>query len=163
MKGRRNTTSSSSDLDPPSKCPARRAAPSTRVREDRNVNDNTDTAREPVGENQQDTDTDDHEDQHDQHDDTATDKNDNTNVTGNAKNHGLIANMVMKILARLTPAEISSFRHQPMRMGELLRFLPSTKSAQIPGLSSQDSYRATKKCGKAKRKKTLSQPIMIYR
>ena len=94
MKGKSNMTSSSSDLDPPTKRPVRRAASSTRVREDRNINDNTDTAREPIGENQQDTDTDDHDDQHDQHDDTAIDKNDNANVIGNAKNDGLIANMV---------------------------------------------------------------------
>ena len=109
MKGKRNTSSSSSELDPPSKRPVRRAASSTRVVEGRN--DDDDTVQEPVGENQQEN-VNDTVDRNDQNDNAVFDRTENSNVTGNVTNDGLIANMVMKILARLTPAEISTFRHQ---------------------------------------------------
>ena len=105
-------TSSSSDLDLPSKRPARRAAFSTRVVEGRNDTDNTvNTVQEPVGEDQHENfnDTVDH---NDQNDNTVLDRTENANVTGNVTNDGLIANMVMKILARLTQAHIAAFRHQ---------------------------------------------------
>ena len=112
MKGKRDMTSSSSDLDPPSKRPARRAAFSTRVVEGRNDTDNTvGTVQEPVGEDQHEyvNDTVDH---NDQYEDTVTDRNDNANIIDNVTKDGLIANIVMKILAHLTPADIAAFRHE---------------------------------------------------
>ena len=112
MKGKRDMTRSSSDLDPPSKRPARKAASSTRVVEGRNDTDNTvDTIQEPVGEDQHEY-FNDTVDYNDQYENTVVDRNDNANVTGNVTNDGLIANMVMKILARLTPADIAAFRHE---------------------------------------------------
>ena len=70
-------TSSSSDLDLPSKRPVRRAASSTRVVEGRNDTDNTvNTVQEPVGEDQHENfnDTVDHSDQNDN---TVLDRTDN--------------------------------------------------------------------------------------
>jgi hypothetical protein len=85
MKEKRDMTSSSSNLDPPSKRPVRRAASSTRVVEGRNDTDNTvDTIQEPVGEDQHEY-FNDTVDYNDQYENTVVDRNDNTNVTGNVK------------------------------------------------------------------------------
>ena len=111
MKGKRFiASSSSSDLDRPSKRQTRNPASSSRE-EVRTDTGNTD--HEMEGEDQQRTDQQIETDTFNYQTDKEKEKdNENAHTRGDVTNDGLIANMVMKILTRLNPAEIAAFRHQ---------------------------------------------------